>query len=94
MPDLWECKSASDTQALDGMFSTLNTLTLLHVWGPALCNLCGAGKSGSAPVCVLMCFGSGHYWEITAHHLGCFGEVWFYLKCTVDVYFKRKGDCK
>ena len=50
-PDLWERRRASDTQAVDGMFSISYTLTLFHVWGQALCNLHGAGKSGSAPVC-------------------------------------------
>lgn len=48
-------------------------------------------------LCVLMCFGSGHCWEIAAHLCGCLRnkrgrEVCFYLKHSVGL--KRGIVCK
>lgn len=95
VPDLWESRHAADRQAIGGMFSTSYMLTLFHVWGQVLCNLHGAGKSGSAAVCPHV------FWlrTLLGNHSSlrsCLRneqrgrKVRFYFKCRVDASLKGK----
>lgn len=62
-----------------------------------LCAISMGPASLNLPLCAHMCFGSGHYWEISAHLCGCLRneqrgrEACFYLECSIGL--KRKGDC-
>lgn len=79
--------------------SAPHTCSHCSMFWAKLCVISVGPASLDLLLCVLMHFGSGHYWEITAHFCGCLRneqrgrEVWLYLKCSAGAYLRRKGNC-